>query len=144
MLITRKTELSGSNITHRYIPEGCNADTNSNEACSKIMNITVTPDMNGKSYQCRSYRRDSDPLQKYYSQGGIITGIYTAELSHKICNYFLSILKVKDVNVCLTNPSRTPTPTPPTLTPSTTTGECIVIMHTRWFISACSHSAELP
>ena len=67
----RRNEPVSGNVTYGYVPEGCNAVIN-NQTCSKIMNITVTVDMHGKSYQCVSYRRGVHKM--YYSLGGYITG----------------------------------------------------------------------
>ena len=60
------------NITYEYIPKNCSIDTTGTN-CSKIMNITVTADMNGKSYQCLIYDREINH-KKQYSLGGYITG----------------------------------------------------------------------
>ena len=68
--------ISGS-IAYGYIPKNCSIDTTGTK-CSKIMNITVTADMNGKSYQCLIYDRAIDH-KKQYSLGGYITG-------KEICN----------------------------------------------------------
>ena len=54
------------------IPKNCSIDTTDTN-CSKIMNITVTADMNGKSYQCLIYDREINH-KKHYSLGGYITG----------------------------------------------------------------------
>ena len=63
------------NPTHEYVPENCSSDpTMTNKTCSKIINITVTDAMHGKSYQCVSYKRGILNPPKYYSQGGYIAG----------------------------------------------------------------------
>ena len=61
-----------NDITFGYEPNGCGL-IDDNTQCSKITNMTVTADMDGKAYQCRSFRGGEDHLQ-YYSEGGIIRG----------------------------------------------------------------------
>ncbi|CAI8032640.1 hypothetical protein GBAR_LOCUS18439 [Geodia barretti] len=56
------------NVSNGYYPEDCSADANGTN-CTKLLNITVTASMHGKSYQCLSYDRDPHPM-KYYSRGG--------------------------------------------------------------------------
>ena len=59
--------------TSDYDPEDCQF-SNEGTHCSKITNVTVTGDMVGKAYQCRSFKRGEDHTY-YYSQGGYIHGI---------------------------------------------------------------------
>ena len=57
----------------RYVPEGC--DLPSPEAnCSKLVNLTVTPEVDEKSYKCRSLNRQ-DNVDKY-SPVGTVKGVW--------------------------------------------------------------------
>ena len=96
----RRNEPVSGNVTYGYVPEGCNVAIN-NQTCSKIMNVTVTADMYGKSYQCVSYRRGVLLPKKHYSLGGFITG--SSELHKNMPNVFIFLLIVKDSDICTAN-----------------------------------------
>jgi hypothetical protein len=59
----------GTPVT-RYEPEGCTFSEEGSQ-CSKVINITVTEDMVGKAYQCRSFRREYENHMTY-SKGGYV------------------------------------------------------------------------
>ena len=63
------------NPTRTYVPLGCQFDEDAPH-CSKMINMTVTADMVGKSYQCRSLIRGDDTY--YYSKGGYIQRMYNS------------------------------------------------------------------
>ena len=57
-----------------YVPEGCNLPSSpeSTPNCSKLVNLTVTPDVDGKSYKCRSLDRQNNTDD--YSTEGTVKG----------------------------------------------------------------------
>ncbi|CAI8046185.1 hypothetical protein GBAR_LOCUS25523 [Geodia barretti] len=55
-----------------YVPEGCNLPSSpeSTPNCSKLVNLTVTPDVDGKSYKCRSLDRQNN-TDDYSAEGTV-------------------------------------------------------------------------
>ena len=69
------TQLPG-NPSRSYVPTGCQFNQTVPH-CSKMTNMTVTADMVGKSYQCRSFIRGEDHTY-YYSKGGYVQGMHNS------------------------------------------------------------------
>ena len=69
----------GNPVTH-YEPVGCSFSEEDGQ-CSKVIHITVTEDIDGKAYQCRTFERgDEDHMT--YSKGGYVRGMYACLLGH--------------------------------------------------------------
>ena len=62
------------NPSASYEPEECQHSDNE-VPCSKIVHITVNSSMDGKSYQCRIFKREGIGNYYIYSQGGHLQGI---------------------------------------------------------------------
>ena len=57
-----------------YEPEECQ-HSDIETPCSKIIHVTVNSSTDGKSYQCRIFKRDGSNNYYIYSRGGYLHGI---------------------------------------------------------------------
>ena len=71
-----------------YVPYGCDLSSSLETNCSKLVNLTVTPEVDEKSYKCRSLNRQ-DNVDKY-SPVGTVKGVWGLALYINCLLFLLS------------------------------------------------------